>query len=184
MEEQERARAILEEATRNAEAASVSAREAVASVEALLDEHKTQANKTTEIQKDTLKAVLDAAKAAQGAARTAQASSWAAQKDATRAARASARAMQISDHVTEEVEDWDGDEEDESEHEKSAWDQLSLPATEGSSEEEGFWAKVPEHLGDGSLLDDPEDDRWIDKLKKKLPAAKEADADETKAEKS
>ena len=91
--------------------------------------------------------------------------------------------MQISDHVTEEVEDWDSEEDDETEREKSAWDQLALPATEGENDDAEFWAKVPEHLGDGTLLDDAEDDRWIDKLKKKLPAAKDTDDKEAKASK-
>jgi hypothetical protein len=87
--------------------------------------------------------------------------------------------MQISDHATEELEDWDSEEPIEDESERSAWAELAQPASEDVSDEDAFWAKVPEHLGDGTLLEDAEDDRWIDKLKKKLPVTKDPD---TKAE--
>jgi hypothetical protein len=89
--------------------------------------------------------------------------------------------MQLSDHVTEEVEDWDAQDEEPTDREKSAWDQLARPTAEDATEEEEFWSKVPEHLGDGTLLDDVADDRWIDKLKKKLPATKETEGESQEA---
>jgi hypothetical protein len=58
---------------------------------------------------------------------------------------------------------------------------LSIPTTD-ASDDDSFWSKVPEHLGDGTLLDDEEG--WIDRLKKRLPVGKDADSDEDPDEES
>jgi len=164
----------LQEATDATRAATEASQTALEEIRELASSFTAELQELMNAQIDATKAAMDAAKAAQGAARTAQASSWAAQKDATRAGRASMRAMQITEGATKEVEDWD----EGSGEESTTWDQLAMPADETDPEEKEFWDKVPEHLGDGTLMDD-EDPEWIEKLRKKWPfGQKEEDSSE------
>jgi hypothetical protein len=130
----------------------------------MLEEHEQTQVEVTKAHQDSLAAVTEVVRGAENAARSAQASSWAAQKDATRATRAVVRILDPDKAA--ELENWT-DAGNGSAAESSAWDQLSLPTNDVASDEESFWSRVPEHLGDGSLLED--DEGWIDKLKRRLP---------------
>jgi hypothetical protein len=118
--------------------------------------HQTQEQKNIlDNQIATIKAAQDASKAAQGSARAAQASSVAAQKDSTRAARMTKQVMQILGPVADEAPS--SRQSRTPDTESTAWDELIDSGQEASGDDDPFW-DVPERQGDGTLLEDYDDD--------------------------